>query len=89
MPDYYQALMAAMPQQQQSPQPLWDGIDQAAQVPNGDLLAMMRAKQAQQKDRLYMRELNPGVTWGGRDKNAIQPDDVMQTNSLPPSPENI
>ena len=90
MPDFsYQALVNALaPQMQQSPTPLMDGLSGAA--PSSDLLAMMRAKQAQQQDpRLISREINPGQTWGGRDPNAIQPNDVMQSYYNPPPPDRI
>ena len=67
---------------------MMDGLSGAA--PSSDLLAMMRAKQAQQQDpRIISREINPGQTWGGRDPNAIQPNDVMQSYYTPPPPERI
>lgn len=76
------------------PQSLWDGLSQPApQAPpvnDPSMLAMMRAKQAAQQDpRVFMREINPGMTWGGRDRNAIQPNDVMQSYFMSPSPESI
>lgn len=78
---------------QQIPQGLWNGLFQDAQplAPQGQsLLPLMLEKQKQQQDpRLYMREINPGVTWGGRDRNAIQPDDLMQMYFSPMTPENL
>jgi hypothetical protein len=62
--------------------------DQGAQAPiqqllwpdAASLLSEMQAEHAKRIDpRLYMREINPGTTWGGRDRNAIRPDDVMQS----------
>jgi hypothetical protein len=89
MPDFsFQSLIGALAPQVQSPTPLMDGLSGAA--PSGDLLAMMRAKQAQQQDpRVFMREINPGQTWGGRDPNAIQPNDIMQSYYNPPPPDRI
>lgn len=89
MPDFsYQSLVSALAPQVQSPTPLMDGLSGA--VPSTDLLAMMRAKQAQQQDpRVFMREINPGQTWGGQDRNAITPDNVMQSYYNPPPPEPI
>jgi len=84
----YQALVNALTPQVQSPTPLMDGLSGAA--PSTDLLAMMRAKQAQQQDpRMISREIDPGQTWGGRDPNAIQPNDVMQSYYNPPPPDRI
>ena len=88
MPDFsYQSLLNAMtPQVPPSQTPMMDGLA----APSADLLAMMRAKQAQQQDpRNFMREINPGQTWGGRDPNAIQPNDVMQSYYNPPPPDRI
>ena len=83
----YQALVNAMtPQVPPSQTPMMDGLA----APSSDLLAMMRAKQALQQDpRVFMREINPGQTWGGRDPNAIQPNDVMQSYYNPPPPDRI
>jgi hypothetical protein len=76
------------PQVPPSQTPLIDGLSGAA--PSADLLAMMRAKQAQQQDpRMISREIDPGQTWGGRDPNAIQPNDVMQSYYNPPPPDRI
>jgi hypothetical protein len=76
------------------PQTMWQGLSNPqAKLPPIDPndpsgLAMMREKQAQQGENLStMREINPGLTWGGRDRNAVQPNDVMQTyfsRSSPP-----
>jgi hypothetical protein len=74
------------PQVPPSQTPLMDGL-----TPNDPFsLAQMRAKQTQQQDpRVFMREINPGQTWGGRDPNAVQPNDVMQSYYTPPPPEPI
>jgi hypothetical protein len=83
----FQNLFNAMtPQVPPSQTPLMDGLS----APSADLLAMMRAKQAQQQDpRMISREIDPGQTWGGRDPNAIQPNDVMQSYYNPPPPDRI
>jgi len=74
-----------MPLLQPIPQSLWNGLFQGQATPppgnanDPSLLAMMLQKQHQQQDpRLFLREINPGATWGGRDRNAIQPNDLMQ-----------
>lgn len=90
MADYsYQGLVGAPVQQ--PPQSLWNGL-QAPQAPNVDpsMLAMMLAKQRQMQDpQSRMPELNPGQTWGGRDRNAIQPDDATQSRFFPQMPDSI
>ena len=87
MPDFsYQALINALAPQFQSPTPLVDGL---AQPPGLTPLQMMQAKQFQ--DRLSNtgpRDINPGVTWNGQDRNAVQPNDVITSRTFG-VPENI
>lgn len=59
-----------------------------------DLSLSLLGQMLQHQDNLYsprafMREINPGVTWGGRDKNAIQPNDVMQSRTYVQPPEGM
>ncbi|MCK1671100.1 hypothetical protein [Bradyrhizobium sp. 150] len=39
---------------------------------------MMQLHQERMESRLFLREVNPGLTWNGQDQNAIQPNDIME-----------
>ena len=82
----YQALVNAMtPQVPPSQTPMMDGLA----APSADLLAMMQAKQfAERLSNTGPRDINPGVSWGGRDRNALQPGDVATSLKFG-VPENI
>jgi hypothetical protein len=92
----YQSLINSLMMAPPPPQSMWQGLSNPqAQLPPIDPndpsgLAMMREKQFQQGENLStMREISPGMTWGGRDRNAVQPDDVMKNYFYgPPSAGN-
>ena len=97
MPDFsYQSLVNGLMMAPPPPQSMWQGLSNPqGQLPPIDpndpsMLAMMREKQIQQGEALStMREINPGMTWGGRDRNAIQPNDIMQSYFSQQPPGNI
>jgi hypothetical protein len=76
---------------QKVPQSLWNGLFQAPEAPAIDpsLSAMMQLHQQRMDPRLFLREINPGATWGGRDRNAMQPNDLMQMYFSPTPSENM
>jgi hypothetical protein len=85
MPDFsYQALLnGMMPQAPPSQTPLMDGLQGMSP------LAMMQAKQfAERLSNIGPRDINPGVSWGGRDRNALYPGDVATSLKFG-VPENI
>jgi len=87
VPGLYENLMAPA----QQPQSLWQGLEQPLFNPQvgSDLLSQMFAKQQQQRDpRAFMPTIDPGQTWGGKDRNNIHPYDVQvsRTSTLPPEP---
>lgn len=90
MSGLYEALMAAAVPQQ--PLSLWQGISQPLSPPQvgSDPLSQMIAKQQQQRDpRAFMPTIDPGQTWGGRDRNNILPYDVQMGRTYMQPPENI
>jgi hypothetical protein len=83
----YRALLGALTQQ---PQSLWQGLEQTIDPQqssaNMSPLGQMQIKQQQLQDpRAFMPTINPGRTWGGRDKNNLSPLDVQmgRTYGLP------
>lgn len=93
----YQSLINSLMMAPPPPQSTWQGLSNPqAQLPpinpnDPSMLGVMREKQALQGENLStMREINPGASWGGRDRNAVQPDDVMKNYFYgPPSVDNI
>jgi hypothetical protein len=49
---------------------------------------MQAAQQAQRLSNTGPRDINPGATWGGQDRNAMRPGDVA-TSRMYGVPENI
>jgi hypothetical protein len=76
----FAALMNSLTQQPPQQQPLWSGIMQNPQQPQPMLPAWQdeNARRMAETRRGVIREISPGLTWGGRDSNAIHPDGVMQ-----------
>jgi hypothetical protein len=69
---------------QSIPPSLWEGLfqqPQAAPMPSAGLSLLPQMFEKQRQDmtpKTIDREINPGITWGGKDRNAIMPNDLMR-----------
>lgn len=92
MAGLYESLMGDAPQQ---PQTLWQGINQGDGIPqavpgNPSTIPQMALKQLLQQDpRAFMPTIDPGRTWGNRDRNNVHPYDVQVARTYVQPPENI
>lgn len=59
------------------------GQEMPPQQPNSLNLSMLeqmlQTNQQRMAPQFQWRLLDPGMTWGGQDKNAVQPDDYMNS----------
>jgi len=82
--DFFRSMMGQPDQTQGVPfnqlaPPIAPEQQRFAQTDNLSPAEQYLAKQRmlQMRGQTNIRTINPGVTWGGHDKNAIQPNDVM------------
>lgn len=76
----------------QIPQQLWNGLfpTQQPQVNNlSPFQQMLEMHQQRTGPQFVSREIDPGRTWGGRDRNAIDPQALMQMYFAQRPPENL